>query len=512
MKARSAVLGILLMFGCGGGDGGGEGSAAAGASAAATAASEGPIDAFGSVIVNGVRWNTDEAEFEIEGGPGRQRDLAVGMVVRIEGMRLGDGSSRADRVSFESRLRGPIRRIQDLGPDARALEIFGVRALISRSGTRFDSVGLDDLEVDTVVELSGLVNEVGELEVTHLRGRGRAVIGRTEVRSFGVVSGLAGGSFELGSSEIFFDDTTELDDFGSRGLRNGLQVRVEGILLANDSIDAEEIESPDRDRDDRFDESEIHGIVSDLSSLASFRVAGTRVDASGARLEPDDPGLLREGVRVEVEGRFDALGVLIAQKLKFRSNRARIEAAIASDDDVDPAQGRIWLLDVPIDVERDTRTRDRREDLESLGLDDLRGGDFVEIRGLVRSDGSVVATRMEREDIDDLRLRGPVDMIERSAGRFTILGVAIQTDARTVFESDEAGRLTEGEFFARLRPGVVVKATDRRDGNESDFDFADEVEIEEPDLVDDDEDDDREDDDREDDDRDDDDDKPEDDD
>ena len=57
----------LIGMGLSGCSSGGGGDSAAGAT---SAASEGPIAGFGSVIMNGVRWNTDSASFEINGQPG----------------------------------------------------------------------------------------------------------------------------------------------------------------------------------------------------------------------------------------------------------------------------------------------------------------------------------------------------------------------------------------------------------------------------------------------------------
>ena len=71
----------------------------------------------------------------------------------------------------------------------------------------------------------------------------------------------------IGTSEIRFDETTILDDFGSDGPSDGLEVRVEGLLLANDVVGATEIEAPRRGRDDRFAQHEIQGVVSEFLSL-----------------------------------------------------------------------------------------------------------------------------------------------------------------------------------------------------------------------------------------------------
>jgi len=474
----AAVAITILMTGCSSG-GGGESDDVA--SAVTTTASEGPIAGFGSVIMNGVRWDTDSASFEINGEMGAQSDLGIGMIVRVEGERFSDGTARADRVIFESRLRGPIRQIVDLGLDARALEIFGIRTIVSRAATVFEGTDLDSLAVDTVVDLSGLVNEAGEVEATHLRLRG-PIDSETEVKIFGAVSSLAGGSFMLGTSEIRFDETTILDDFGPGGLRDGLEVRVEGVLLANDDISATEIETPRRGRDERFAQNEIQGIVSGFVSTSDFRVAGQPVDASGALFEPDDPSLLRDGVRVEVEGPINEAGVLVAEEVKFRSNRVRIHAEVLSNDDVDVAGDRLWLLNVPIELDASTEMRDQRDDLGGFGLGDLSAGDFVEIRGVARSDGRVVATRFERDDPDDLLIRGPVDLIDESSRTFTILGVEVSTASFTVFEADDGTILSEAQFYDRLRPGMIVQAKDEEDGDETSLDVANEVEFEEPDL------------------------------
>lgn len=463
--------------------GGGGGSSAGGSAEGARVASEGPISGFGSVIMNGVRWNTDSAVFEIDGQTGTQADLGIGMVVRVEGRRGQDGSAVAERVRFESRLRGPVRQIEELGPDNKALTIFGIRTLVSRADTRFRNVSFDTLAEDRVVEVSGFENAAGEIEATHLRDRGLPVIGSTEVKVAGTVSGLAGASFLIGTSQITFDGSTSIDDFGPQGLRDGLEVRVEGRLLANDGIAAREIESPRGRGGDDFDETEIQGIVTEYVSVASFKVAGQPVDASRARFEPNDPTLLRNGVRVEAEGRIDAAGVLVAEKIKFKSSQVRIHAEIADLADVDAVARTLVLVDIPIQVDPAAELRDKRDDVEGFELGDLAAGDFVELRGIARADGSVLATRLEREEADDLVLRGPVDLIDAPNRMFTILGVEIRTDAATQFETDGGGITTEAAFYAALTPGVVVQAKDEEDGDETVFDVADEVELEEPRLV-----------------------------
>ena len=476
----------VLSVACGGGGGGGGG-------ASSSSASEGPVQGFGSVIVNGVRWETDDAEFEIDGRPGDQDDLEIGMVVRVEGSRRG-GSATADRVHFDTRLRGPIEDIDDMGPDARVATVFGIRVMMTRSGTVFRRTSLDALQSGDLIDASGLVDPNGDLEATYVRRRGTASPG-DEVKLYGTVESISGGSFLLRDTRIVFDDDDVDDDLEE--VREGEMVRVEGTLLDVDEVEADEVEPfrRHRDDDDDFDEVEIQGIVRDFVSAAEFTVAGRPVDASGARLVPSTPPFLTDGARVEAKGRVNAEGVLIANTVRLRSPEVEIEAALASTEDVDPAGGSLRLLGIEIQVTEETELED------DLTLDDLRGGDFLEVEGFALPDGSVLATEIEREDDgDEVKIEGPVDFVDADSQELTVLGVSIPTDELTEFELEDGEELSEEEFYQVVRVGDFVEAEDREDGDPTSFGIADEVELEDEDLIDDDDDDsDHDDDDRDDD-------------
>ena len=50
-----------------------------------TGIAQGPISTFGSVVVNGVRYDTSSASFTINGETGSESDLEVGQVVTVSG-------------------------------------------------------------------------------------------------------------------------------------------------------------------------------------------------------------------------------------------------------------------------------------------------------------------------------------------------------------------------------------------------------------------------------------------
>ena len=106
MLLAISLSAILSGCGNGGGGGGGGGSSTTPgttptSSATTTAVvSTGPITRFGSVILNGIEFDTTQAEIRVEDQVVREDDLRIGMRVAVEGVRDNNGVARATRVVF----------------------------------------------------------------------------------------------------------------------------------------------------------------------------------------------------------------------------------------------------------------------------------------------------------------------------------------------------------------------------------------------------------------------------
>ncbi|MCG8592631.1 MAG: DUF5666 domain-containing protein [Proteobacteria bacterium] len=463
----------VLALACGGG-GGGSSSDGGGT------VSQGEITGFGSVFVNGVRWKTGEASIRLDGERANEDDLRLGMIVIVRGERTGPGVGIASRVDFYDAIEGPVASIDVLDVDVKELMILGQRVRVERGVTEFDDDAMfDTLAVDQVLEVSGSVDADGTVRASHIESEGTLMLGATRVELIGTIEDLATDTFRLGTVTVTFDPSgllTEFDDLPD-GPQNGLRVEVEGVLTAADAINAEEIELADRLGDD-VEDFETEGFISEFMGLGSFRVGDVLVDASGAELEPNDPASFRDGVRVEVEGSLRD-GVLVAEELKRRGGVVELEAALASDLDVDPEAGIVTLLGVPILVDASTQIEDDRDGLEGFSLADLRAGDFLEVRGF-QLDGAVIASHLERDDVDDVVVQGRLEAFDAMAGTVTLLGLEIPTDELTEFELLDSD-VTQEDFFMGLLLGDVVKAQDDNDGDATTFDVADEVELEEDD-------------------------------
>ena len=69
----------------------------------------GSVSGFGSVWLNGERYDIDSAAIEVNGQPGFEVDLAVGQVVVVRSQLADDEVTLvAESVSYESNLQGPV--------------------------------------------------------------------------------------------------------------------------------------------------------------------------------------------------------------------------------------------------------------------------------------------------------------------------------------------------------------------------------------------------------------------
>jgi len=106
-----------------------------------------------------------------------------------------------------------------------------------------------------------------------------------------------------------------------------------------------------------------------------------------------------------------------------------------------------------------------------LSLEDIVSGDFLEVEA-IRSGVGLLATRIDRDRSDDLRVQAPVTAFTPGVD-VTLLGVTFSTRGAR-FESRAGNALTQAEFFSQLRVGDLVKIKDEHPADG----IADEVEFE----------------------------------
>lgn len=448
----------LAVTACGGGGGGGDSQTSVTpppTGSSKTRIVTGAISGFGSIIVNGVRYDTSSADVRVDDNPGSLADLAVGQVVRIEATVDDRGGARAVHVEQHRLLQGTVQAVDAA---AGTISIAGQVVVVDADTSYDDSVpgaSLAGIAVGDRIEVHGFAGADGEAYATRIE---MADAGETEVEVTGFVTALdaAARRFNVGDLVVDYSSAT-LEDFGTSGPANGDLVEVKGReFLGDGALRAQQVDKEDG-RDDGAssgDESEIEGLVTRFASATDFDVAGRPVTTTaGTVFVGGTAANLGPNVKVEAEGTINASGVLVAVKIVFkRSGSVQIAAPVEA---VDAAAGTLRALGITIAVDPATRVEDHEGDDQFFALGNLRVGDWVEVRGYPDATASsrVVATRLERDDAEDqVELRGPASDLQQPS--FRILGVAVETTPSTEFEDGEQG-IDVATFFARAGGAIV---------------------------------------------------------
>ena len=237
----------------------------------------GPITTFGSIVVNGVRYETNSATFLLDGVAGTQDDLKVGQIVSVKGTINDDGTTgTADEVTFDDSVKGPVESV-DLA--LKRLVVLGQTVLVSLDTSFDDSfspASLEGVAVGQIVEVSGQFNANGNIVATRIEPKPAG----TMFEVHGTVTGLdtMAQTFSLNALVVDYSSAT-LDNFVGGQIAEGDFVEAKGMALgaAGELLATKvELESllPDTADGDRV---EIEGFITRFVSAQDFDVAGVPV-------------------------------------------------------------------------------------------------------------------------------------------------------------------------------------------------------------------------------------------
>jgi len=454
------TVAVAVLSSCGGG--GGDGFTPPPPPAAQTIYTTGPISGFGSVYVNGVRYDTSAADVEIDGAKVSLAELRVGQVIDLKGYVQG-GSSSADKISYKHNLEGPIFSV-DVG--ALSFVAMGQTVLVSADtsfGDGIDPASIEGLQVGDDVEVSGLIDAEGRVQATRVdlwSGSGPYDV-------FGTATEVdtAAGTFHITGLLVDYS-SANVEDFpsgspaeGDLVLATGFEFGEGGVFLATRI----ELRYDQQMLPEAGDKVHIEGLITRFESATDFDVANTAVTTTSSTVYEngtfDDLAL---DVHVCVEGTLDADGVLVAERVRFRpTSDLRIVSTITA---IDTSGKTLTALGLTVATDATTRFEDEATTgSDRLSLADLHTGDWVDIRGYEKPAGSgqVIATRVERIAVQaEHQMRGPFRDPDQPA--FNILTVAVMTTAgpdgtRFVIEDEQGGTLTDATYFFAQPEGTLVE-------------------------------------------------------
>ena len=430
--------------------------------AATTVATTGTITAFGSVYVNGVRYDVTAARLSKNGQAVSQSSLAVGEIAQVSGQEDSQaGTGIADTVEVEDNIVGPISTIVVNTSMPNQLTIMGQTVIVNAStsfGAGITPADLTGLKVGDPIEVSGMADAGGNLAATRI-----ARASATEaLQVVGPISSLnaTAHTFMINGLSVDYSAAT-----GS-GVATGHPANGDSVVVSGTAFDSTATKltaltvnllgSPAVTSGGRV---ELEGLITTFSSSTSFSIGTTPVMTTAATVfKGGSASSLATNVRVEVGGTLNAGGVLVADVVQIQQIAAiELEGPVTA---VDSANHLVTVLGVTVTADTTTRFEDRSSaNVQMFTLSNVNVGDIVEIRGYENPIGSgkVQATRLERvpaaNPAGSVLLRGAFSAA--TAPMFKILGIAVDATNAT-FGNVEGGQAPTITTFFTLAVGKIV--------------------------------------------------------
>ncbi|MGD8809871.1 MAG: DUF5666 domain-containing protein [Gammaproteobacteria bacterium] len=508
-KMTAALILAATLSACGGGSGGSaDDPGSSGGPAAANAIDTiGRIDAFGSIFVNGIEFETRGASYRVDDEDSfDDSSLSVGMIVRVKGTRSDEKHGIAHEIYFDDEIEGLVAdlTIDSSDDTVKRFTIFGTAIVASSATTVFRGdngmpYSFDALAAGDHVEVSGDLDGDAIL-ASFIRLKDNS---DDDFEVKGTVSGFDGTSFVLTMRNGNTLEVTLAAGAGipAAGIVDGQFVEVEGTIPdpegAPTGLTASRVElehhhdfedDDDHERDGHEDEDDdddrhdgsgsdrhdgyIEGVLNLDGDAWTVRTTTLQFDDATeyrpASLEAAIADGSASGQRAKVRGNV-VNGVMAVERieLEYGDNLEvrGIVDGVATDDatgdttitiSFTPAEGTVTAI-------ANSQTLLKNDDARvGFELGDLVAGSFVEIHGHPDTGGNFVACVLEVEDgSSKYEVEGPLDTdgyVEGSS--ISVMGVVFMLDADTL--------LKDGSPMN----GDIVEVEDRdRDG------FADTVEI-----------------------------------
>lgn len=447
-----AVLATALAA-CGGGGGGSPTSSATTTPSAAVSGgtAEGQITGFGSVIVDGVRYDDAQAKVIVDDDAdapraGTTASLRLGMQVALK----HGADDSATEITVDSSIKGPVTSV-DVAQ--ATIVVLGTTVKVVTTGanaTLFDGYGsLTDVKAGDIIEVHAVESTDAGVQATRIE---RASAGDlASIKLVGRVSALdaAGKRFKLGAMTINYA-AAKLTPANAVLANDQRVVIYSKTAPAAATILADQVKVKDR-RSAQAGKLTVGGVVTDFQSSSSFNVSGFKVDASSAKFEHGTTAGLANGARIKVKGITNG-DVLKADEVEFKSGEAastktQLTGPVVDFIDASAFRLRGQLVDASL------------AKFDNGSQADLRNGAVIKVEGQI-TQGKLVAKEVKL--LTPGRNRGP------SADRAVVWldGTVYGVTAASFKLSDivvAVGADTQpADFRSRLVDGARIKVRVRR--------------------------------------------------
>ncbi|MFI0398578.1 MAG: DUF5666 domain-containing protein [Thiolinea sp.] len=375
-----------------------------------TGITAGRITGFGSIYVNGIHYDVDNATFDRNGTQvSDQSSFAAGEFITVTGSVNTDGvSGVATQVKFDGLVKGTVEAI---ATDGKSISILGQTIQIDLLSVLHGFDQLADLQLGNLVEVSGDRLPSGVIKATSLALLADNYQSTDSLQVVGAISHLKPElkTFQMNGLTVNYS-AANLVAWNGKALANGQLVQVtasqlpeSGVLNAQQlSLQVSEGKYPEKSR------LELEGIVSAISSASAFSLAGQSVvTSSSTQFVGLTSSSLAVGLTLEVEGTVDASGLLQAKRVMLRDVSANNGQELAGQiTAIDKTLNTISLAGYTLYLDNGSmllknaqtakRLAQRGSHHDVTKFDDLVVGDYIEATVIQFADGTWHVLRLDR--------------------------------------------------------------------------------------------------------------------
>lgn len=348
--AWCAALGLAVMQGCGGGVG-------SGGTGMSEGVAQGTVNGFGSVIVDGNRFDDSQVPTLEENEPGVLTQTESRLGERVEVEHDADGVAR--RVMVRSALVGAVETVGAptgftvLGQQV-VVNTLAVHGPVTQFGGGYTGIG--SVRAGEAVEVHGFIVRTGKgFSVQATRVEKLPAL-PAFLKVTGLASGVGPAEFRLGSLVVGTATAALLPE--GAVLTDG---QVVSVLAAAGTLQASPA-APPRLRSAQVrihsvgvvgTEISASGVISAFDPLSSsFDLDGVRVNYAGAVVSPSGSALV-DGLYVQVRGVVTGEGAIQASGVTLRDGRSQAEAELKGNVDAfDATTKRFVVRGVAVDASR----------------------------------------------------------------------------------------------------------------------------------------------------------------
>jgi len=374
---------------------------------------EGVISGFGSVIVNGIKYETDEnTSVTLDGSKLSESHLKTGMVVTLTAKTSTDGTTKtAASITFDDNVEGMVS--ENTIASNNQLIVLGQTIIIDPFDTLFESnvdtvTSLEEIQVNNIIEVSGHSDGNGTIYATFIEVKKASRTMDTEVELEGLVSNATDTTFQIGNLTIDYSQAV-LSDFNGTAISDGDYVEVKSTDDLNNNLQLiaakVELKKQHKTTDDLGDkkEFEIEGMITASLDNSQFRLNGQVIRVNEETQISEESSLIIAGKKAKVEGYFNQ-NQFIAKEIEIKKeDRTKIEGLIT---EIDPENKTITVLDEVIFINRRTRVKDDRDDIDDddrhfFNFSNLEVGHQVEVSYHLDANSNRIASKLELDDVKD---------------------------------------------------------------------------------------------------------------